>query len=79
MAIEDMWKGYLAMPPGTLGDTLLLANEMAPVQSPLRRQSNGERPSKVGEIDMVIGQEMLSEILQESAQDVASLVKALNS
>ncbi|MFN0316277.1 MAG: HDOD domain-containing protein [Burkholderiales bacterium] len=77
-AIEDLWKGYLAMPPTTLGDTLLLADELAPVQSPLRQRLNSERSGKVGEIDMVIGQDMLSDILQESAQDVASLVRALN-
>lgn len=76
IAIEDLWEGYLAMPPDTLGDTLLLANELAPVQSPLQQRFNTERP-KPGNIDMVIGEDMLSEILQESAVDVASLIKAL--
>jgi HD-like signal output (HDOD) protein len=35
-AIEVCWRGFLALPPTTLGDTLLLADELAPVESPLR-------------------------------------------
>ena len=34
-AIADMRGGWLNMPPGTLLDTLLLANQYAPVASPL--------------------------------------------
>jgi len=36
-AIEGMWEGYMTMPPKTLADTLLLANDLAPVDSPLSR------------------------------------------
>ena len=77
IAIEDLWEGYLASPPATLGDTLLLADELAPVQSPLRQRFNTERP-KLSNIDSVIGDEMLGQILQESAPDAASLIKALD-
>jgi HD-like signal output (HDOD) protein len=79
LVIEDLWKGYLTMPPVTLGDTLLLADELAPVQSPLRQRLTAARSRKPGDIDMIIGEEKLSEILEESAADVASLTKALNS
>jgi hypothetical protein len=34
-AIEAMWNGMRALPPETLGDTLMLANDLAPVPSPL--------------------------------------------
>jgi HD-like signal output (HDOD) protein len=34
-AIEAMWNGMRALPPETLGDTLLLANDLSPVASPL--------------------------------------------
>ncbi len=36
-AIEALWYGFRATPPGSLGDTLLLANELSPVPSPLHR------------------------------------------
>jgi HD-like signal output (HDOD) protein len=77
-AVADYWSGYLAMPPRTLGDTLLLADELAPVVSPLRPQlSAGSGVS--ASIDMAIGEDTLAEILQESADEVASIVRALQS
>lgn len=78
-AIEGFWDGYLAMPPATLADTLLLADELAPVPSPLHplggeQHGEGMRAS----IDMVIGEDTLASILKESAEEVASLTGALN-
>ena len=76
-AVEHFWQGFLAMPPRTLGDTLLLADDLAPVASPfhLLKDSNGEEvPSS---IDMVIGAETLTAILEESAAEVESLATAL--
>jgi HD-like signal output (HDOD) protein len=77
--IEDLWKGYLTLPPSTLGDTLLLADELAAVQSPLRQRLIGATSSNAVNIDMAIGEEMLSEIMQESATQVTSLIEGLNS
>ena len=34
-AAETLWSGFLALPPASLGDTLLLANQIAPVESPI--------------------------------------------
>ena len=34
-AVEVLGTGYLAFPPTTLGDALLLADQLAPVKSPL--------------------------------------------
>jgi HD superfamily phosphohydrolase YqeK len=76
-AIEVCWAGYLAMPPTTLGDTLLLADELAPVESPLRDLDGVPREGTAAAIDMLIGEETLVEILQESAEDVRSLAAAL--
>lgn len=76
-AIEVCWAGYLAMPPTTLGDTLLLADELAPVESPLRDLDGIPREGTAAAIDMLIGEETLVEILQESAEDVRSLAAAL--
>lgn len=75
--VEDLWKGYLTVPPSSLGDTLLLADELAPVRSPLRQGAAAVRSSNGRDIDMVIDGAMLSSILQESAADVESLTQAL--
>jgi HD-like signal output (HDOD) protein len=75
-AIADFWEGYLAMPPTSMGDTLLLAEELAPVPSPLYWAPDGaehERP----QIEIAIDQETLSSIMAESADDVQSLLAAL--
>jgi hypothetical protein len=76
--VETFWDGFLAMPPVTLGDTLLLAEELAPVPSPLHRLDNKAPENKMtASIEMVIGEETLSLILKESAEEIGSLTRAL--
>jgi HD-like signal output (HDOD) protein len=78
--IESFWDGFLAMPPVTLADTLLLAEELAPVPSPLHRLDNKAPESEnkvVASIEMVIGEETLSLILKESGEEIGSLTRAL--
>jgi HD-like signal output (HDOD) protein len=77
-AIEAMWNGMRALPPETLGDTLLLANDLSPVASPLL-----ERPAVAGlqasaTIDFAVGEGTLASILEESAEEVRSLGAALS-
>ena len=76
-AIEVLWKGYLALPPSSLGDTLLLADLLAPVHSPLRQMIVKEGQGRHADIDMTIGADTLSGILQESADEVESMIVAL--
>jgi HD-like signal output (HDOD) protein len=76
-AIEVLWQGYLAFPPATLGDTLLLAYELSPIKSPLRDVPPGDAQDHPAAIDMLIEQETLGDILRESAAEVTSLVQAL--
>ena len=79
-AMDDFWQGYLAMPPHTLGDTLLLANDLAPVVSPFQQLGTTGQDvaaEAAAKIELVVGSETLSEILRESAEEVASLVAAL--
>ena len=76
-AIENMWKGYMAIPPTSLGDTLLLADSLAPVRSPLRAMIVTDGPGRQTDIDMVIGADTLSGILKESADEVESMIVAL--
>ena len=76
--METYWEGYLAIPPVTLADTLLLAEELAPVLSPLHRLDGSEGgEGTAADFDIAIGEESLSGILKESADEVASLTSAL--
>lgn len=78
-AIGDLWEGYLAHPPTSLGDTLLLAEQLAPVPSPLYwapdKSTAGEASSP--HIEIRLDQETLTSILEESAAEVRSLIDAL--
>ncbi len=72
-----LWEGYLAFPPVSLGDTLLLAYELAPVKSPLRESQMVNDGAIQDSINMVVGGETLTDILQDSAKEVESLMRAL--
>ncbi|MDP2824729.1 MAG: HDOD domain-containing protein [Sulfuritalea sp.] len=76
-AIEGLWQGYLAMPPQTLTDTLLLADELAPVESPLSELAGNGREGTEVQIDVALDGQTLSSILEESAAEVESLIDAL--
>jgi HD-like signal output (HDOD) protein len=76
-AIEALWQGYLDVPPVTLGDALLIADQLAPVASPLRQLTERKREGTRAIFDMLIGHDMLVEILKASAQEVESVSKAL--
>lgn len=76
-AIEGMWKGYLAMPPASLADTLLLADQLAPVESPLSQLAGTGREGTEDQLDVALDDATLTSILEESAEDVASLIAAL--
>jgi HD-like signal output (HDOD) protein len=77
-AANVMWDGYVAFPPASLGDVLLLAERLAPVESPLARltgSAHGEAPLN---LDVEIESDTLMSILAQSADEVQSLVEALN-
>lgn len=76
-AIEDYWQGYLAMPPVSMGDTLLLADALAPVVSPLLGGTSRLERIEPASIEILLGNDTLSEILAESAAEVSSLSRAL--
>jgi HD-like signal output (HDOD) protein len=79
LAVEFCWDGYLGMPPSTLGDTLLLAEELSPVPSPLHQIGGQNKFGRIdAEIEIMIGETQLSEILAESREEVASLSAALS-
>lgn len=76
-AIEGMWLGYLTMPPQSLADTLLLADYLAPVESPLSQLAGTGSEGTAASIDIMMDDHTLSSILEESATEVESLLKAL--
>jgi HD-like signal output (HDOD) protein len=77
-AIEALWNGMRALPPETLGDTLLLANDLAPSVSPLHQRPGATTPQGAATIDFTTGNGTLSSILEESADEVRGLVGALS-
>lgn len=83
-AITGFWDGFLALPPTTLVDTLLLAECLAPVPSPLRSPSPtaADASTEAGggmaaQIEVALDKETLTSILAESREEVESLTAAL--
>jgi HD-like signal output (HDOD) protein len=76
-AIEAMWGGMRALPPETLGDTLLLANDLAVPPSPLHVRAGATGTQSAATIDFVIGDGTLASILQESADEVRHMAALL--
>jgi HD-like signal output (HDOD) protein len=77
-AIEALWNGMRALPPETLGDTLLLAKDLAPVPSPLLERPGVSPAQACATIDFTVGDGTLALILQESEAEMRSLVAALD-
>jgi HD-like signal output (HDOD) protein len=77
-AIEALWNGMRALPPETLGDTLMLAKDLAPVPSPLLERPGFSPTQASATIDFAVGDGTLALILQESEEEVRSLVMALD-
>lgn len=76
-AIETLWTGYLSYPPATLGDTLLLSDQLASVKSPMLQELGRNREQAAGAIDLMMEDESLSDTLENSAVEVRSLAEAL--
>lgn len=73
-AVEHYSQGYLSLPPKSLGDTLLLADYLAPVLSPLLP---AEVDQGAAALDFADGELSLSQVLAESAEEVDALIAAL--
>lgn len=76
-AIASLWVGLRALPPESLGDTLLLANDLAPVASPLYELSDPVATRAARFIDCAIGDDTLDHILADAAGEVQSLLAVL--
>jgi HD-like signal output (HDOD) protein len=76
-AISNMRNGLLGMPPSTLLDTLLLANQFAPVPSPLATREQVHMPHEDTALDFVLDQASLDDIIAESAEEFQRMNAAL--
>ncbi|TFW33794.1 HDOD domain-containing protein [Massilia horti] len=76
-AIEALWNGMRALPPETLGDTLQLADDLAPERSPLHERPGATDIQSAATIDFAVGDGTLSRLLADSAEEVRSLTSAL--
>lgn len=76
-AVESLWFGEHNRPPVTLGDTLMLANDLSPVASPLHKKEGVSHQHTADVIDFEVGEETLQSILLESADEIKALVKSL--
>lgn len=73
-----LWRGYLTLPPESLGDTLLLADDLAPVASPLSDLPAPRRDGCAADMDLQIGEDTLNGILADSAEEISSLLAVLH-
>ena len=77
-ALETLWTGYLAMPPRSLGDTLLLANQLAPIESPLDALTGISSRGIPAEIELLVNEETLTAVLAESGEEVNAMNSVLD-
>jgi HD-like signal output (HDOD) protein len=76
-AITQMRDGWLNMPPHTLLDTLLLANQYAPVPSPLGANEPPLPPHEDSVLDFVLDEPTLNAILREAGEAYNAMHEAL--
>jgi len=67
----------LSTPPTTLGDTLLFADQLAPVKSPFILPSDQTGDDVIAKIGTLADQETIKSILKDSEEEVKSLTAAL--
>jgi HD-like signal output (HDOD) protein len=76
-AIEGLRDSFMSIPPDTLLDTLLLANHLTPVKSPLQEPQRDLPPHSDSAIDLFIDEHRLAAMLEEAKRDAAEMSAAL--
>ncbi|MYM24883.1 HDOD domain-containing protein [Duganella sp. FT135W] len=76
-AIEGLRDSFMSIPPDTLLDTLLLANHLTPVKSPLQEPQRDLPPHSDSAIDLFIDEHKLASMLEEAKRDAADMSAAL--
>ena len=76
-AIEGLRDSFMSIPPDTLLDTLLLANHLTTVKSPLAEPQRDLPPHSDSAIDLFIDEKKLASMLAEARADAAEMSAAL--
>jgi HD-like signal output (HDOD) protein len=76
-AVEGLRDSFMSIPPDTLLDTLLLANHLTPVKSPLQEPQRDLPPHSDSAIDLFIDEHRLAAMLEEAKRDAAEMSAAL--
>jgi len=76
-AIQSLRDGFLQIPPESLLDTLILANQLAPVASPLAAPPRELPPQGESVLDLFIDEEMMERIVSEAERDAVAMNAAL--
>jgi len=76
-AIEGLRDSFMSIPPDSLLDTLLLANHLTPVKSPLQEPQRDLPPHSDSAIDLFIDEQKLASMLEEAQRDAAEMSAAL--
>jgi HD-like signal output (HDOD) protein len=76
-AVETLWLGYLSLPPNTLGDTLLLADQLVTVRSPFELPQEEDALHTSANLDLAFNDVLLSGMLKEAASDIDTLAAIL--
>ena len=76
-AIQNLRSSLMGIPPTSLLDTLLLANQFAPVQSPLAQQAAAMPAHEETALDFVLDRATLDSVLHEAADEFQRLSAAL--
>jgi HD-like signal output (HDOD) protein len=77
VAIQNLRDGFLQIPPETLLDTLILANQLSPVASPMAPPPRELPPQADSVIDLFIDDELMETIMAEAERDAAAMNAAL--
>lgn len=76
-AVEALWHGQHQLPPTTLGETLLLANELAPIASPLDQRPAEQLAHTAATLDFDLDDGSLREKLDQATDKIEALTQAL--
>ncbi|MBC3918312.1 HDOD domain-containing protein [Undibacterium sp. CY18W] len=76
-AVEALWHGVCAFPPESLGDTLILANDIAPVLSPLHNNEGDKIARFSRRINFEFEDGNFQDVMSDSEEQIDSLTAAL--
>lgn len=76
-AVESLYSGVCNMPPVTLGDVLMLANDLGSVPSPLTASVKEAKLRAPQLLDLAVEEKTLQTILVESEDEINATVQVL--